>query len=421
MIVGVIGSGGREHAICELLKRSKKVNKIYCFPGNAGTSKIANNVNIDTNNFEIFKDYILKNKIELVVVGPEKPLVDGLVDYLQKFEIKVFGPNKLASQLEGSKIFTKKICEKYNIPSAKFGVFHNIDDANNFLKKSSHPIVIKADNLASGKGVYICDSVEESSKAVKEVFDGKFGKTNKVLIEEFLKGEEMSFFIISDGISIQNFGTAQDHKRVLEGDKGKNTGGMGAYSPSRLIGEQLEKKILNKIINPTLRALKDLGAEYRGFLYAGLMIIDNEPYLIEYNVRMGDPECQTILPKLNTDLFEIFLACCNQNLKEIKINWNNKKSLCVVLCSKGYPEKYEKNVEIKNLNKIELNSQDFLFHAGTIEKGGKFFSVGGRVLNFVSLSDEFLKARENINKYLRKLNWTGGFYRKDIGYKVINK
>ena len=421
MIVGVIGSGGREHSICELLKRSKKVNKIYCFPGNAGTSKIANNVDIDTNNFEIFKDYVLKNKIELVVVGPEKPLVDGLVDYLQKFEIKVFGPNKLASQLEGSKIFTKKICEKYNIPSARFGVFHNIDDANNFLKKSNHPIVIKADNLASGKGVYICDNVEESSKAVKEIFEGKFGKTNKVLIEEFLKGEEMSFFIISDGISIQNFGTAQDHKRVLEGDKGKNTGGMGAYSPSRLIGEQLEKKILNKIINPTLKALKDLGAEYRGFLYAGLMIIDNEPYLIEYNVRMGDPECQTILPKLNTDLFEIFLACCKQNLKEIKINWNNKKSLCVVLCSKGYPEKYEKNVEIKNLDKIELNSQDFLFHAGTIEKGGKFFSVGGRVLNFISLSDEFLKARENINKYLRKLNWTGGFYRKDIGYKVINK
>ena len=421
MIVGVIGSGGREHSICELLKRSKKVNKIYCFPGNAGTSKIANNVDIDTNNFEIFKDYVLKNKIELVVVGPEKPLVDGLVDYLQKFEIKVFGPNKLASQLEGSKIFTKKICEKYNIPSAKFGVFHNIGDANNFLKKSSHPIVIKADNLASGKGVYICDNVEESSKAVEEVFEGKFGKTNKVLIEEFLKGEEMSFFIISDGVSIQNFGTAQDHKRVLEGDKGKNTGGMGAYSPSRLIEEQLEKKILNKIINPTLRALNDLGTEYRGFLYAGLMIIDNEPYLIEYNVRMGDPECQTILPKLNTDLFEIFLACCKQNLKEIKINWNNKKSLCVVLCSKGYPEKYEKNVEIKNLNKIELNSQDFLFHAGTIEKGGKFFSVGGRVLNFISLSDEFLKARENINKYLRKLNWTGGFYRKDIGYKVINK
>ena len=421
MIVGLIGSGGREHAICEFLKRSKKVKKIYCFPGNAGTAKIANNVNIDTNNFEIFKDYILENKIELVVIGPEKPLVDGLVDYLEKFKIKVFGPNKLASQLEGSKIFTKKICEKYKIPSAKFGVFNNIDDANSFLKKSKHPIVVKADNLASGKGVYICENAEESYKAIKEIFEGKFGETNKVLIEEFLKGEEMSFFIISDGISIQNFGTAQDHKRVLEGDKGKNTGGMGAYSPSRLIEEQLEKKILNKIINPTLKALKDLGAEYKGFLYAGLMIIDNEPYLIEYNVRMGDPECQTILPKLNTDLFEIFLACCSQNLKKIKINWNNKKSLCVVLCSKGYPDKYEKNVEIKNLNKIELNSEDFLFHAGTIKKDGKFFSVGGRVLNFISLSDEFIDARKNINKHLSKLNWTGGFYRQDIGYKVINK
>ena len=421
MIVGLIGSGGREHAICELLKRSKKVNKIYCFPGNAGTAKIANNIEIDTDNFEIFKDYILENKIELVIVGPEKPLVDGLVDYLEKFKIKVFGPNKLASQLEGSKIFTKKICEKYNIPSAKFGVFNNINDANNFLKNSSHPIVVKADNLASGKGVYICEHAEESSKAVKEIFEGRFGKTNKVLIEEFLKGEEMSFFIISDGISIQNFGTAQDHKRVLEGDKGKNTGGMGAYSPSRLIEGQLEKKILNKIINPTLKALKDLGAEYKGFLYAGLMIINNEPYLIEYNVRMGDPECQTILPKLDTDLLEIFLACCNQNLKKIKINWNNKKSLCVVLCSKGYPDKYEKNVEIKNLNKIKLNAEDFLFHAGTIEKEGKFFSVGGRVLNFISLSDEFVNARENIIKHLSKLNWTGGFYRKDIGYKVINK
>ena len=421
MIVGLIGSGGREHAICELLKRSKKVNKIYCFPGNAGTARIAINIDIDTNNFEIFKDYILENKIELVIVGPEKPLVDGLVDYLEKFNIKVFGPNKLASQLEGSKIFTKKICEKYNIPAAKFGVFNSIDNANKFLKKSKHPVVVKADNLASGKGVYICENAEESSKAVKEIFEGRFGETNKVLIEEFLKGEEMSFFIISDGVSIQNFGTAQDHKRVLEGDKGKNTGGMGAYSPSRLIEEQLEKKILNKIINPTLKALKDLGAEYKGFLYAGLMIINNEPFLIEYNVRMGDPECQTILPKLDTDLLEIFLACCNQSLKKIKINWNNKKSLCVVLCSKGYPDKYEKNVEIKNLNKIELSSEDFLFHAGTIEKEGKFFSVGGRVLNFISLSDEFVNARENIIKHLSKLNWTGGFYRKDIGYKVINK
>ena len=421
MIVGVIGSGGREHAICELLNRSKKIKKLYCFPGNAGTAKIAINVEIDTNNFESFKDYVLTNKIELVVVGPEKPLVDGLVDYLEKFKINVFGPNKLASKLEGSKIFTKRICEKYNIPSAKFGVFENIQDANNFLKKTNHPIVIKADNLASGKGVYICENLNESYDAVKEIFEGKFGKANNVLIEEFLKGEEMSFFVISDGISIKNFDTAQDHKRVLEGDKGKNTGGMGAYSPSRLIEKQLEKKILSKIIKPTLKALKDLGTEYKGFLYAGLMIVDNEPYLIEYNVRMGDPECQTILPKLKTDICEIFLACCNKKLKETEIKWSDKKSLCVVLCSKGYPENYKKKVEIENLSKIELNYEDYLFHAGTLEKEGKIFSIGGRVLNFVSLSNEFINARENVNKYLNKLNWTGGFYRKDIGYKVIDK
>ena len=421
MIVGVIGSGGREHAICEHLNRSKKIKKLYCFPGNAGTAKIAINVQIDTNDFEGFKDYVLMNKIELVIVGPEKPLVDGLVAYLEKFKIKVFGPNKLASKLEGSKIFTKRICEKYNIPSAKFGVFENINEANNFLKKSNHPIVIKADNLASGKGVYICENLNESYNAVKEIFDGKFGIANNVLIEEFLKGEEMSFFVISDGISIKNFDTAQDHKRVLEGDKGKNTGGMGAYSPSRLIEKQLEKKILSKIIKPTLKALKDLGTEYKGFLYAGLMIIDNEPYLIEYNVRMGDPECQTILPKLKTDICEIFLACCNKKLKETEIKWSDKKSLCVVLCSKGYPEHYKKKVEIENLSKIKLNYEDYLFHAGTLEKEGKIFSIGGRVLNFVSLSNEFINARENVNKYLNKLNWTGGFYRKDIGYKVIDK
>ena len=338
-----------------------------------------------------------------------------------KFRIKVFGPNKIASQLEGSKIFTKKICKKYQIPTANFGVFKNTNDAHEFLKNSSYPIVIKADNLASGKGVYICENFEESYSAVKEIFNGKFGKANDILIEEFLNGEEMSFFIVSDGISIQNFGTAQDHKRVLEGDKGKNTGGMGAYSPSRLINDELEKKILNKIIFPTLEALKEIGTEYKGFLYAGLMIIKNEPYLIEFNVRMGDPECQTILPKLDSDLLEIFLACCDKSLKETKIKWNNKKSLCVVLCSKGYPEKYEKNVEIENLNKIKLDNSNYLFHAGTKEKDKKIFAIGGRVLNFVTLSDKFSNARENINKHLSELSWNKGFYRKDIGHKVIDE
>tara|TARA_B100000900_G_scaffold377567_1_gene361101 strand:+ start:19 stop:1281 length:1263 start_codon:yes stop_codon:yes gene_type:complete len=419
MKVGIIGSGGREHAICYNLKNSKKIEEIFCFPGNAGTSKIANNVFLDLENFENIKNFVLEKKIDLIVVGPEKPLVDGLVDYLEKFNIKVFGPNKIASQLEGSKIFTKKLCKKFNIPTAKFGIFKNKIDSNNFIKNSNFPIVIKADNLASGKGVYICNNQDEAYIAIDEIFNGKFGKAENLLIEEFLSGEEMSFFIISDGVNIKKFETAQDHKRVLEGDKGKNTGGMGAYSPSRLINDKLEKKIMDRIINPTLKGLSELGCQYKGFLYAGLMITNNEPYLIEYNVRMGDPECQTILPKLKNDLIEIFLACCDQNLDKINLNWSNKKSLCVVVCSKGYPDSFKKDVEIKNLKDIKLHENNYLFHAGTEERNNKIFAIGGRVLNYVSLSDDFSEAKKNILKNINDLNWSGGFYRKDIGHKVI--
>jgi len=421
MKVGIIGSGGREHSICQSIKKSNKIDKIFCFPGNAGTEDIAENINIDLKNFINIKNFILKEKIDLIIIGPEKPLVEGLVDYLEKFKIKVFGPNKIASQLEGSKIFTKRLCQKYNIPTAKFGIFQNKIKAKNFIKNSKFPIVIKSDNLASGKGVYICNNELEALNAVNEIFDGKFGKAKNLLIEEFLKGEEMSFFTIHDGKFFKNFGTAQDHKRVLEGDKGKNTGGMGAYSPSRLINDDLENKIINKIIKPTLKGLTKIGTQYKGFLYTGLMIIENEPYLIEYNVRMGDPECQTILPKLKTNLIDIILASCNAKLNEINIEWLNKKSLCIVLCSKGYPDLFKKNVEIKNINKINLNKENFLFHAGTLKKNKKFFATGGRVLNFVSLSKNFNLAKKNIINNLTKLNWTSGFYRKDIGHKVMKK
>ena len=419
MKVGIIGSGGREHAICDSLNKSDNVNKIYCFPGNAGTSQIAENIDINLDNFEKIKNFILEKKIDLVIVGPEKPLVDGLVDFLQKFKIKVFGPNKTASQLEGSKIFTKKICQKFKIPTAKFGIFNKKDDAFKFLKKSKFPIVVKADNLASGKGVYICVNKKEADIAVEEIFNGKFGKAEQILIEEFLEGEEMSFFTIHDGKIFKNFGTAQDHKRVSEGDRGKNTGGMGAYSPSRLINNDLEKKIINKIIKPTIKGLSEIGSEYRGFLYTGLMIVKNEPYLIEYNVRMGDPECQTIIPKLKTDLSKIFMSCCNGNLNEINIEWSNKKSLCIVVCSKGYPEEFKKNVEIQNINNLETDHGEFCFHAGTLKRNEKIYAVGGRVLNFVSLSEDFGKARKNVINKINILNWEEGFYRKDIGYKVI--
>ncbi len=421
MKVGIIGSGGREHAICETVKKSNKIDKIFCFPGNAGTKDIAENINIDLDNFEVLKNYILEKKIDLIVVGPEKPLVDGLVDYLEKYKIKVFGPNKIAAQLEGSKIFTKQICEQYKIPTASFGIFENKKDAKKFLKSTNYPTVIKADNLASGKGVYICNNESEAVIAIEEIFNGKFGEAKNLLVEEFLKGEEMSFFTIHDGITFKTFDTAQDHKRVMEGDKGKNTGGMGAYSPSRLINEDLKNKIINKIIKPTLKGLAGFGSKYKGFLYTGLMIVKNEPYLIEYNVRMGDPECQTILPKLKTDISEIFLACCEEELNNVNIEWTDKKSLCIVVCSKGYPDEFKKNIEIKNLSKIKLDKDEYLFHAGTINNENRVFAVGGRVLNFISLSENLTSAREKVINKIDKLNWDEGFYRKDIGYKVIDQ
>ena len=421
MKIAILGSGGREHAIAYSISKSKKIKKIYCIPGNAGTEEIAENINLDINNFENIRDFLIENKIELVVVGPEDPLVNGIVDYLENFNIKVFGPSKKASQLEGSKIFTKNLCKKYKIPTANFGVFTNAKESIDFIKNAKHPIVIKADNLAAGKGVYICENIQQSFKAVEEIFNGKFGDAKNLLIEEFLRGEEMSYFVISDGSTIKNFGTAQDHKRVNEGDKGKNTGGMGAYYPSRLINSDLEKKIIDKIIKPTLKGLSADNIKYKGFLYAGLMIVDNEPFLIEYNVRMGDPECQTILPVLKTDLIEIIEAVINEKLNDCILQWHDSKSLCVVLCSNGYPDKYEKNVEIQNFNSVVLDEKNFLFHAGTRKKDKRIFAIGGRVLNFVSISSSFNDAREKIHKNLEKLNWKAGFYRKDIAYKVINK
>jgi phosphoribosylamine--glycine ligase len=421
MKVGIIGSGGREHAICQSIKKSSKIDKIYCFPGNAGTSELAENIEIDISDFSKIKEFSIINKISLIIVGPEKPLVDGIVDFFKDTKIDIFGPDRVSSQLEGSKIFTKKICEKYKIPTAKFGIFKNHSEAITFLNKTQFPLVVKADGLASGKGVYICEDKDNAHNAIKEIFNGKFGKAKNVLIEEFLVGEEMSYFIISDGKKIKNFETAQDHKRVLEGDKGANTGGMGSYSPSQLINPVLEEKILNKIIKPTINALEEMGSNYKGFLYAGLMIINGEPYLIEYNVRMGDPECQTILPKLKTDLFEIIKACCQERLKDLKIEWHDQKSLCVVLCSKGYPDKYKNEVLIKNIEKLNLDENDFMYHAGTKKVENKIYSNGGRVINFVSLSSNFKESRNKIFNHINKLNWSGGFFRKDIGYKVIDE
>ena len=418
MNIGIIGSGGREHSLCFKLKESKLVKKIFCFPGNAGTETIAENINIDITDFEKIHKTCEQKKIDLVIVGPEKPLVDGIVEYFKNTKIKIFGPDKISSQLEGSKTFTKKLCKKYKIPTSNFEIFNEEKLALDYLSSIQYPIVVKADGLAAGKGVYICKNQDDAKIGVKEIFGGRFGKADCVLIEEFLNGEEMSYFIISDGETHKFFQTAQDHKRVGENDTGKNTGGMGAYSPSRLYTNDLDKKINEKIIQPTLNGIKELGSNYSGFLYIGLMIVKNEPYLIEFNVRMGDPECQTILPILDTDLAEIILACCNKKLQDIDIKWKNKKSVCIVLCSNGYPESYKKNIIINGLKNLKIDRDEYIFHAGTAIKDDKYLAIGGRVLNVIVTTENFKNSKDKAVKILNDLDWKGGFFRKDIAYKV---
>ena len=315
----------------------------------------------------------------------------------------------------------KKVCKSNNIPTADYKICKNKKDVLKFLKRSKLPLVVKADGLAAGKGVTICSSKKKVLKISEEIFKGKFKSSKKIVLEEFLEGEEASYFVIADKKTFKFFGTAQDHKRVKENDKGPNTGGMGAYSPAKIIDKKLEKKIINKIIKPTFFALKKKKIYYTGFLYVGLMIQDNEPYLIEFNVRMGDPECQVILPRLKTDLIKIINNVVNNKLKQTSINWHKKKSMTVVLCSKGYPGKYKKNKTIKNLDRIKLSKNDFIYHAGTKLENDQLKSNGGRVLNITSVGTDFLNIRKKIIKIIKNINWKEGFFRRDIGWKIINK
>jgi len=422
MNIAVIGSGGREHSICFKLKKSKKTKKLYCIPGNAGTLEICENINVDLENFEDLYKVILKKKIDLLVVGPETPLVNGIVDFFERKKIKVFGPKKDASKLEGSKVFMKKICREFNIPSAKYKEIKNIEEANLAIKEFNLPIVVKSDGLAAGKGVTICKSREEALKDVNKILNGKFKTSSKVIIEEFLNGEEASYFVITDGTNYIPMGSAQDHKRIGENDTGQNTGGMGAYSPSLLITEEVEKKIKKKIIEPTLKAMKKIGCLYKGILYAGLMIENSEPKLIEYNIRFGDPECQVLMMRLKNDLLDIILSCLDNSLSNKKILWIDEPGITVVGASKGYPNKYKKNKEIKNINLIKKDNKQQLFHAGTIKsKDNKILTNGGRVLNSTVVAKSLIEARNRANKILDTLEWENKYYRKDIGFKIINK
>jgi phosphoribosylamine--glycine ligase len=419
MNIALIGSGGREHALCEKLVESRKTNKIYCIPGNAGTLNIAKNLNIDFLNFKLLHKTIKMYKINLVIVGPEEPLVKGLVDFLRKKKIRVFGPDKYASQLEGSKGFMKNLCKQNNIPTANFKICSKNSEVLEFIKISKMPLVVKADGLAAGKGVTICKSSKEVIKISSEIFSGKFKSSKKLVLEEFLEGEEVSYFVVVDKKNFTFIGSAQDHKKAREGETGPNTGGMGAYSPAPIINKSIERKIINKIIKPTLSALKKKRHPFTGFLYVGLMIKNKEPHLIEYNIRMGDPECQVIMPRLKTNILDIINASLKNNLNNLKINWSKKKCMTVVLCTKGYPGNYKKNLILGGLQKIKQSKNIKIFHAGTLIKKGKLVSAGGRVLNITSLNKDFLSARRLIYRTIKKINWKKGFYRSDIGWRVI--
>ncbi|MEE8294409.1 MAG: phosphoribosylamine--glycine ligase, partial [Sphingomonadales bacterium] len=415
------GGGGREHALCWKIAQSEMVDTLYCAPGNGGISEQATCVSIDASDHDAVISFCREEGIDLVVVGPEAPLVEGLVDDLTEAGIKAFGPSARAAQLEGSKGFTKDICAKYNIPTASYKRCSSLEEANAYLDIVSTNVVIKADGLAAGKGVIIPANKEAAKAANADIFGGKFGEAgSSVVIEEFLKGEEASFIVLVDGESILPLATSQDHKRAFDNDEGPNTGGMGAYSPAPVMTGAMCDQVMIDIIRPSVKAMAAEGHPFKGVLYAGLMITEKGPQLIEYNVRFGDPECQVILFRLKSDLVPAMLASIDGTLDQIELEWHEDVALTVVYATKGYPGSYEKGTEIKGLN--DLNSEDvFVFHAGTKKEGEKILSVGGRVLDITARGESVSEARDKAYQAIEKINWPEGFYRTDIGWRAIER
>ena len=422
MNILLLGSGGREHALAKSLHESPKNKKMFCAPGNPGIEDFAELINININDNEDVLNLCISKKIELVIIGPEVPLVNGLADFLNKNNILVFGPRKIAAQLEGSKKFTKQICKKYDIPTAEFETFNEESAALKYLQEQVFPIVIKADGLAAGKGVIIAESYKDAEKAVKEIFSGLFKDAGKeIVIEEFLIGEEISYFIIADENNFIELTSAQDHKRIGEGDTGPNTGGMGAYSPAPLMNNKLKELTIDKIIKPTLRAMKDLGCPYTGILYAGLMITNEGPKLIEYNVRFGDPECQVILPRLKSDLLSLIVSSCQNSLNEENIEWDNRFALTIVMASEGYPNDYKTGYEIKGIDEIKNLKDIYIYHAGTKMVNNLILTNGGRVLNVTSLGETVKEANYNALTAINMIDWNGSYHRNDIGWRAIKR
>lgn len=418
MDILVIGSGGREHAICWSLKKSKDCNKLYCLPGNAGISEIAECVNISVMDFDAIVTFLKAHtNIGMTVVAPDDPLAAGLVDRLETEGFRAFGPNKAAAIIEGSKAFSKELMVKYGIPTAAYEEFTDYNLACEYVKKSDYPLVVKADGLALGKGVIICNNVDEALTALKDMMiDAKFSSAgNKVIVEEFLLGKEVSILSFTDGKTIVPMVSSQDHKRALDNDMGLNTGGMGTFSPSKIYTDELAKEVYDTVIVPTMNAMNAENRKFKGVLYFGLMLSDKGIKVLEYNARFGDPETQVVLPRLKTDLLEIFSAIIDERLEDIKIEWNDDAAVCVILASGGYPEKYAKGVPIKI---GELDDGIILFHAGTAFKDGELVTNGGRVIGVTALGETIENARKKAYKNIENIQFDKMHYRTDIGVKL---
>ena len=421
MNILIIGSGGREHALAWKSAQDELVSNVFVCPGNAGTAleNKVTNISLDSNNFESIETFCVKEKVELVIIGPEQPLVMGMADFLQSKGIKTFGPSQAAAQLEGSKTFSKDFFIKYGIPTAQYASFNDYDSATNYLDKINYPTVVKADGLAAGKGVIICNNKEEALKALESIFmDQAFGDAgSRVVIEEFLEGEEASFIAVVSKDKIIPLATSQDHKAVGEGDVGLNTGGMGAYSPAPIVDERLHKKIITEVMKPTMEGLISEGSPYLGFLYAGLMIKDGELKVLEFNCRFGDPETQPILIRLQSSLVELCLAAINEDMDSYNISWTNKHACGVVIASEGYPESYESNKQVTLPVKSDQDMK--LFHAGTKLINDNVVTSGGRVFCATALGDDLKSAQSKAYNLVDSVTFDGAFHRRDIGFKGI--
>ena len=419
MNILVLGNGAREHALCYSIAKSQKLTNLFCAPGNYGISKIAEVHNFDINNFDMLYDFCTEKSIDLVVVGPEVPLVNGVIDFLETKGIKAFGPKKVPAKLEGSKIFMKDVCAQYNIPTAKYQNFEEKAAAEDYLHKQPLPVVIKASGLAAGKGVTIATTLDEGLNAINDIFNDKFGSGCELVIEEFMDGEEASYFVFTDGKNYIPLSSAQDHKRIGDGDTGPNTGGMGAYSPAPVFTQLIQDQVNKEMIEPTLKAMRDLGTPYQGILYAGVMIKNNYAKLVEYNVRFGDPECQVLMLRLRSDIVELILGTIDGNIHKIHTDWNNNHAATVVMASIGYPEEYKKGTIIRSLDATEDLANIEVFHAGTEFKNNEVLAVGGRVLSVTSSDRDLKSALENIYSAIDTIDWTESTYRKDIGWRAI--